>query len=166
MLIRHTLTHWDLSLFAQHWAAVFVDFFSQLSYFLAKCTSWISEGRWGKKKERKKNGLPWCLLSWFSVVVCLCLDTFNWGYIFFWMDLLDNWDISLPYLPTLGGVPIVTEQKGIWLVPWGCSFNPWPWSMGQGSGVPMSWGVGPRWCLDPVLLWLWCRLASISPIGT
>ena len=165
MLIRHTLTHWDLSLFAQHWAAVFVDFFSQLSYFLAKYTSWISEGRWGKKKERKKKdrhgvycpgSLLWFVCAWIPLTEAT----------FFWMDLLDNWDLSLPYLPTLGGVPIVTEQKGIWLVPWGCSFNPWPWSMGQGSGVAMSWGVGHRWCLDPVLLWLWCRLASISPIGT
>ena len=28
----------------------------------------------------------------------------------------------------------------------------------------MSCGVGCRSSLDPVLLWLWCRLAAIAPI--
>ena len=28
----------------------------------------------------------------------------------------------------------------------------------------MSCGVGRRCILDPVLLWLWCRLAAIAPI--
>ena len=30
----------------------------------------------------------------------------------------------------------------------------------KGSGVAMSFGVGHRHGLDPVLLWLWCRLAA------
>ena len=29
----------------------------------------------------------------------------------------------------------------------------------------MSCGVGHRHGLDPVLLWLWCRLAAVAPIG-
>ena len=29
----------------------------------------------------------------------------------------------------------------------------------------MSCGVGRRCGLDPVLLWLWCRLAATAPIG-
>ena len=29
----------------------------------------------------------------------------------------------------------------------------------------MSCGVGCRHGLDPVLLWLWCGLAAIAPIG-
>ena len=28
----------------------------------------------------------------------------------------------------------------------------------------MSCGVGQRHSLDPVLLWLWCRVAAIAPI--
>ena len=28
----------------------------------------------------------------------------------------------------------------------------------------MSYGVGHRRCLDPALLWLWHRLAAVSPI--
>ena len=29
----------------------------------------------------------------------------------------------------------------------------------------MRSGVGRRRGLDPVLLWLWCRLAAVAPIG-
>ena len=36
--------------------------------------------------------------------------------------------------------------------------------MGQGSGVVVSCGVGHRHGLDLVLLWLWCRLATIASI--
>ena len=28
----------------------------------------------------------------------------------------------------------------------------------------MSCGVGQRHSLDPVLLWLWCRVAAVAPI--
>ena len=48
--------------------------------------------------------------------------------------------------------------------PWGCGFNPWPFSVGQGSGVVVSCGVGHRCSSDLVLLWLWCRLAAIALI--
>ena len=37
--------------------------------------------------------------------------------------------------------------------------------MGEGSGVAMSCGVGYTCSSDPVLLWLWCRLAAIALIG-
>ena len=51
-----------------------------------------------------------------------------------------------------------------------CGFDPWPCSMGQGSGVAVICGVGRRHSLDPALLWLWCRLAaaadSTSSLGT
>ena len=44
----------------------------------------------------------------------------------------------------------------------GCRFYPWPCSVGWGSGVAVSCGVG---CiLDPALLWLWCRLAAVTLI--
>ena len=43
-------------------------------------------------------------------------------------------------------------------------FSPWPCSVGRGSGVAMSCGVGCRRCLDPTLLWLWCRLVATAPI--
>ena len=45
---------------------------------------------------------------------------------------------------------------------------PWGWSLallsGLGSSIAVSCGVGQRRSLDPVLLWLWCRLAAIAPI--
>ena len=49
--------------------------------------------------------------------------------------------------------------------PWGCRFNPWPCSVGYGSGVDMSCGVGCRHGSDPALLCLWYRLAATAPIG-
>ena len=39
-------------------------------------------------------------------------------------------------------------------------FNPWPHSVGRGSGVAVSYGVGHRRSSDPVLLWLWLWLAA------
>ena len=46
----------------------------------------------------------------------------------------------------------------------GCRFDAWPHSMGQGSGFVMSCCVGHSQGLEPVLLWLWHRLASVAPI--
>ena len=43
--------------------------------------------------------------------------------------------------------------------PQGCGFDPCPRSVGEGSGVAVSGGVGPA------LLWLWCRLAALARIG-
>ena len=39
-----------------------------------------------------------------------------------------------------------------------------PGSVGEGFGVAMSCGVGQRHGLDPMLLWLWCRLAAVALI--
>ena len=46
--------------------------------------------------------------------------------------------------------------------PGGCRFDPWPCSVGQGSGMAVSCSVGHRCGLDPMLLWLWCRLAAVA----
>ena len=43
-------------------------------------------------------------------------------------------------------------------------FDPWPCSVGKGSDVAVSYGVGHRHGSDPALLWLWCRLAAIALI--
>ena len=45
--------------------------------------------------------------------------------------------------------------------------DPWPSSVGQGSGVAVSCGVSRRQGWDPELLWLWLwqRLAAVAPIG-
>ena len=40
---------------------------------------------------------------------------------------------------------------------------PWPHSVGEGSSIAMSCGVGRRHGLDPVLLW--CRSAAVAPNG-
>ena len=37
----------------------------------------------------------------------------------------------------------------------------WPRSV---SGVAVIYSVGCRGSSDPMLLWLWCRLAAIAPI--
>ena len=42
--------------------------------------------------------------------------------------------------------------------PWGCGFDAWPPSVGWGSGVAVSCGVGCRCGCDLALLWL-CPLA-------
>ena len=54
--------------------------------------------------------------------------------------------------------PLWHSRNESYSYPWGCRFNPWPRSVGQGSGIVVSCGVGHRCGLDPVLLWLWCRL--------
>ena len=41
----------------------------------------------------------------------------------------------------------------------------WPRSVGQGSGVALSCGVGGRCGSDLAWLWLWCWLAAVVPIG-
>ena len=42
---------------------------------------------------------------------------------------------------------------------------PWPHSVGQGSGVAVSCGVGHRGSLNLAWLWPWCRPAAAAPIG-
>ena len=49
--------------------------------------------------------------------------------------------------------------------PQGWRFDPWPCSVGRGSGIAVNYGVGHRHSLDPMLLWLWCRLAAVAQIG-
>ena len=48
--------------------------------------------------------------------------------------------------------------------PWGCGFDPWPRSVGWGSGIAVSCGVGRRHGSVPVLLWLWHRPAATALI--
>ena len=58
-------------------------------------------------------------------------------------------------------------NESVW-EPWDCGFDPWPFSVGWGSGVSVSCGVIHRRGSDPVLLWLWHRLvatASIRPLA-
>ena len=43
-------------------------------------------------------------------------------------------------------------------------FNLWPPSVGEGSGIAVSCGVGRRHGSDLALLWLWCRVAATAPI--
>ena len=54
-------------------------------------------------------------------------------------------------------------NESVWY-PWGCRFDLWPCLVGQGSCVAVSCGVGHRWGLDPMLLWLWCRPAAVALI--
>ena len=54
----------------------------------------------------------------------------------------------------------LTRNHGV-----GCRFNPWPCSVGCGSGIAMGCGVDCRCGSNLALLWLWCRLAATAPIG-
>ena len=42
--------------------------------------------------------------------------------------------------------------------------RPWPCSVGWESGIALSSSVGHSRGSDPVLLWLWCRLAATAPV--
>ena len=54
----------------------------------------------------------------------------------------------------------VRTQRGVS----GAWVDPWPHSVGQGSGDAMSCGIGCRHSSDPVLLWPWCRPAAAAPV--
>ena len=42
--------------------------------------------------------------------------------------------------------------------------DPWPCSIGRGSSIAVSCGVGHRDSSVPTLLWLQCRLAAVALI--
>ena len=65
---------------------------------------------------------------------------------------------------TLEGFPFGAQEKWIRWQPWGCEFHLWPRSVGQGSGIAVSCGVGCRRSSDLALLWLRSRLAAIALI--
>ena len=59
----------------------------------------------------------------------------------------------------------MVQWKPIQLVSMRMCVQSWPCSVYWGSsGVAVSCGVIHRHGLDPVLLWLWCRLAVTDPI--
>ena len=61
------------------------------------------------------------------------------------------------------GVPIVAQQKWIWLIFMRFQVKSLALLSALGSGVTLSCGVGCRCGSDPVLLWLWCRPAAAAP---
>ena len=61
-------------------------------------------------------------------------------------------------------VPIMLQLQRIQLVSRRMGFNPWTHSVGQGSSIAVSCGVGHRRGSDPVFLCLWRRPASVAPI--
>ena len=61
-------------------------------------------------------------------------------------------------------VPVVVQWKLTRLGFTKTGFDPWPCSVGWGSGIAVICGVGHRHSLDPVLLWLWRRPAAVAPI--
>ena len=63
------------------------------------------------------------------------------------------------------GVPIVAQPKRIRLGTMRLQVCSLALLSGLRSGIAVSCGVGCRCGSDPMLLWLWCRLAAVAPIG-
>ena len=96
----------------------------------------------------------------------------EWNWLLRWQDSLKmswfNYYVFTQYLAVLHnspfqncqwGVPLVAQQKRTWLVSWPCS-------VGQGSNIAVSCGIGHRRGSDPSWLWLWLWLwpAAVAPI--
>ena len=47
---------------------------------------------------------------------------------------------------------------------WGCKFDPWSHSWGEGCGLAASCSIGCRSSLDLVLPWLWHRPSAADPV--
>ena len=92
----------------------------------------------------------------------LKLNIWNWSYSFPSKFFLSTW-FHLCSQQIFRGVPVVAQQKRILLA----SKRMKVWSLaplssvGSGSGVAESYGVGHRGGSDPVLLWLWRRPVDI-----
>ena len=61
-------------------------------------------------------------------------------------------------------VPVMAQRKQIWLGTMRWRVWSWPRSVGYGSSIALSCGVGHRWGSDPMLLWLWCKPAAVALI--
>ena len=61
------------------------------------------------------------------------------------------------------GVPIAAQQKQIPLMSMRTKVR-FLDSVGWGSSIVVSCGIGHRRSSDPTVLWLWCRLAAVAPI--
>ena len=66
--------------------------------------------------------------------------------------------------PTEWGVPVMAQWKWTWLVSTKTWVQSLACSVGKGSSVAESCGVGWRCGSDLVLLWLWHRLAAVALI--
>ena len=133
-----------------------------------------------KKKEKKKKRKGNCsrknrcfrltfrsLKSWTNIQTlnCGCLlvkeEWWNNSYGFNeFLSYLSLINISRDFRSScLGSVVNECDEE-----PWGCRFDPWSCSVGWGSGVAMSCGVGHRHGSDPALLWLRHRQAATATI--
>ena len=62
------------------------------------------------------------------------------------------------------GVPTVAQQKQVWLASMRLRVQSLAWLSGLRTRIAVSCSVGCRHGLNPVLLWLCCRLAAAAPI--
>ena len=70
---------------------------------------------------------------------------------------------SLRAFPWL--ISFVSPKWKNWEFPlWFSGFDPWPRSVGKGSGIAVSRDIGHRYGSDLALLWLWRRPAAAGPI--
>ena len=130
----------------------------------------MDRGKWGQPPAGLAQPDPWLVLSmtkcprsWFYWNVKVCLQALT-----MYNRILrgGDWTLALEgCCKSLWRVPIVAQRvkNPTWCL-WGCRFNPWPWSVGEGSSVVASCGVGRRCSSDLLLLRLWCRPAAAAPI--
>ena len=86
--------------------------------------------------------------------------------------LPENWGGTISFIRNLysavlivdGRVPIVAQRKRTLLVSMGMQVRSVVYLEGWGSSIAASGNVGHRCDLDLVLLWLWCRLATLALI--
>ena len=63
------------------------------------------------------------------------------------------------------GLPVVAQQKQIWLASISMQIQSLASLGGLRTSVAASHGVGHRWGLDSALLWLQCRPAAVASMG-
>ena len=80
-----------------------------------------------------------------------------------WLNATRQHKLRFKFQPQ--GVPVMAQWLKNPTTNHGCGLDPWPPSVGWGSGVALSCVVGYRCGSDPTLLWLWCRPAAAAPIG-
>ena len=146
-------------------------------YFLSPCISpYICSGN-----NIKSKAYFFRLILFFIILLQQCQRDIKWKYVLwgfycslvlwsslkmylYYISMFVDHCCTSHYFNYCSGVPFLAQWKWIRLGTMRFGFDPWPRSVGWGSGIAVSCGVSRRHGLDPTLLWLWCRPTTTSPI--